>query len=192
MYDIRNFDYSLFKKIEEAHLIGQFSSINDYFFKGCSNLSYLELGENVSSAGKDVFASTKNLLKIDIHSEIPITFGGSSGFSNNQFLHTEIYVPKTSKESYKSAEVWKNFWNIKEMDYSGVENVYCPDLQIGIINGKISVSGCPDEMTVRIYQINGTLLYQGQSSNGEVQFEPTSHGVHIVMIGAKAFKLVVK
>lgn len=181
--NIGNFNYSLFKKIEEAHLIGQFSSINDYFFKGCSNLSYLELGENVSSAGKDVFASTKNLLKIDIHSEIPITFGGSSGFSNNQFLHTEIYVPKTSKESYKSAEVWKNFWNIKEMDYSGVEDVTEDDVNVKVVDGAVVAEGCGE---MEIYSISGQIVYRGAGSADNL-----APGIYAVRAGGKTVKVIV-
>ena len=40
----------------------------------------------------------------------------AKGFSNKQYLHCNLFVPKGSKTAYQSADVWKNFWNILEFD----------------------------------------------------------------------------
>lgn len=45
------------------------------------------------------------------------------GFANTTYLHCDLYVPKGCVNKYKSANVWKNFWNISEIDESvlGIE-----------------------------------------------------------------------
>ncbi len=38
------------------------------------------------------------------------------GFANTTYLHCKLFVPKGCKAAYESADVWKNFWNIIELD----------------------------------------------------------------------------
>lgn len=46
----------------------------------------------------------------------------SSAFSNFLYVNAKVYVPKGSLEIYKSANGWKNFWNIQEWDATtGIE-----------------------------------------------------------------------
>lgn len=49
----------------------------------------------------------------------------NSTFSNSQYMDLTVVVPDEAVETYKKAEVWRNFWNIiSKSDYlagSGVE-----------------------------------------------------------------------
>lgn len=40
-------------------------------------------------------------------------------------MHATLYVPKGAKEVYEAADIWKNFWSIKEYDVetTGINNV---------------------------------------------------------------------
>ena len=40
----------------------------------------------------------------------------AEGFSGKAYLYTTLYVPKGCKEKYEVASVWKDFWNIEEME----------------------------------------------------------------------------
>lgn len=151
----------------------------------------MNLPTSLSAIGQDAFIGCVNLNRLRVQALTPPTCQNDC-FDNISKTRCELQVPVGCRSYYWVAPVWSEFNKIIETDFSGIEDVYSDDLQVGIINGRISVSGCPDNMTVRIYQINGTLIYQEQANNGEIEFEPASHGMYIVMIGNKAFKLMVK
>lgn len=43
-------------------------------------------------------------------------------FNNNTYLHTQLYVPISTKQQFLVAEGWKNFFNIQEMDVADMWN----------------------------------------------------------------------
>ena len=146
---------------------------------------------SLSTIGQDAFIGCVNLNTLQVQAFTP-PICQNDCFDNISKTRCELQVPIGCRSYYWVAPVWSEFNKIVETDFSGIEDVYYDNLQVGIINGRISVSGCPDNITVRIYQINGTLIYQEQANKGEIEFEPASHGMYIVMIGNKAFKLMVK
>lgn len=166
-------------------------TIAPYAFVNAKGLKVVSLPSTLTTIGQNAFIGCVNLQTLKVQAITPPVCQNDC-FESVSKTRCELQVPIGCRSSYWVAPVWSEFNKIVETDFSGIEDVYYGDLQIGIINGKISVSGCPEDMTVRIYQINGTLLYQGQPSNGVVQFEPNSNGVYIVMIGNKAYKLMVK
>lgn len=44
-------------------------------------------------------------------------------FTIEQFQKIVVYIPKGSKAKYESAEGWDNFWNFKEFDPTGIDNI---------------------------------------------------------------------
>ena len=62
-------------------------------------------------------------------------------------------------------------------------------VQVVIVNGKITISGCPGNLFVRIYHINGIIVYQEQAQDNIIQFEPSSSGIYLVVIGSKTYKI---
>lgn len=165
--------------------------ISSYAFISAKGLKSVSLPSSLSTIGQDAFIGCVNLNTLQVQALTPPTCQNDC-FDNISKTRCELQVPIGCRSYYWVAPVWSEFNKIIETDLSGIEDVYYDNLQVGIINGRISVSGCPDNMTVRIYQINGTLIYQEQANKGEIEFEPASHGLYIVMIGNKAFKLMVK
>lgn len=45
-------------------------------------------------------------------------------FNNKVYLYATLFVPKGSLALYQSSDVWKNFWNIKEVDNFEEANIY--------------------------------------------------------------------
>lgn len=43
-------------------------------------------------------------------------------FKNNTYLHTQLYVPISTKDEFLAAEGWKNFFQIEEMDVADMWN----------------------------------------------------------------------
>ena len=44
-------------------------------------------------------------------------------FSDNILKNTILYIPKGTISAYEKVDPWRNFWNIEEMDYSGVKGI---------------------------------------------------------------------
>lgn len=57
--------------------------------------------------------SHNHLSSIVVRNENPPT---AVGFANMTYLNCKLYVPKGCKAAYESADVWKNFWNIIELE----------------------------------------------------------------------------
>lgn len=154
-------------------------------------LKVVSLPSTLTTIGQNAFIGCVNLQVLKVQAITPPVCQNDC-FESVSKTRCELQVPVGCRSSYWVAPVWSEFNKIVETGLSIIEDVYYGDVRIGIINGKISVRGCPEDMIVRIYQINGSLLYQGQPSNGEIQFEPSSNGVYIVMIGNNAYKLMMK
>lgn len=71
----------------------------------------------MSSIGGD------NLSRIVCNSTIPPVFDVYSGFSNSVYANATLYVPKGCVKAYEGAKVWKNFFDIKEISLSGINDV---------------------------------------------------------------------
>lgn len=88
-------------------------------------------------------------------------------FSNMTFIDGKLYVPKGCKEIYASAPVWKNFWNIYELE----QDIYSSGINVQENNIKRS--------EVSRYTIGGALIKNPQK------------GVNIIKMGDGAVKKVV-
>lgn len=104
--------------IEHAELIKECTTVNKNMFYRCRHLKAIILGENIKSINDGSFEYIDSLLNIKSLATIPPSFNGSPEFSNNQFLNAKLYVPLNTLISYQSAEVWKDFWNIEESDFT--------------------------------------------------------------------------
>lgn len=67
-------------------------------------------------------AEGDELTQIYVRSTTP---QASEGFNDGTYMHATLYVPKGAKEVYEAADIWKNFWSIKEYDVetTGINNV---------------------------------------------------------------------
>lgn len=49
------------------------------------------------------------------YSNTPPVFSGGTHFSNDQYLNLAVFVPEEAVSSYRTADVWKDFWELKAM-----------------------------------------------------------------------------
>lgn len=178
---------SLFKTIEEAVLIKECTIVNKNMFKECTHLRTIVLGDNITNIKNGSFERTDSLLNIQLMAKNPPGFTGTPEFSNNQYLNAKLYVPMNSLENYKCAEIWKDFWNIEEMDFSGMENInYNFEISIKVKDGSIVIINKKDFSPVRIYSLQGQLIKETRES--EISGLPC--GLYIVTIDNDSFKVV--
>ena len=136
------------------------TSIGDAAFSGCSSLTNVTIGKGVINMGGGVFVGCPSITTITLLGEIPPVIINTDDnyeydFTPQQYETVVLYVPEGALDVYKSAYVWKDFFNIKEFDNTGIEN-----LEAGSFNGLSDVyydlNGCiVDNPTKGIYIING-------------------------------------
>ena len=101
-------------------------------------------------------------------------------------------MPIGCHSSYWVAPIWSEFNEITEVDFSGINNIAYDDLKVKVENDKIIIHGGSSNHSVRIYNINGSLMYSQEISNSEISYEPSNQGVYIVVVGNQIYKLFLK
>ena len=77
--------------------------IGNYAFAYLPSMQYLEIPENVTTMGTDIFYQSNNLKTIKINAVAPPMVGGFSGTSQRK-----VYVPDGSLHAYRLATPWNN------------------------------------------------------------------------------------
>lgn len=126
------FSYSKFKVIDlNSHNLLE---IGNTAFAGYTNSYHptkaeceeIILGKNVNKIGSCAFSQQKGVKKFTSFNPIPpvIDANQSTDFlPSNVYADATLFVPQGSAEKYKNADIWKYFWNIKEMESTGVNDV---------------------------------------------------------------------
>ena len=77
-------------------------------------------------------------------------------------------------------------------DSSGIETVTLDNLEIKIINNKLSIEGISTETTVRLYDINGRLVAVAKSCGDRITFDLSPNSIYILSIGKYSLKVTSK
>lgn len=111
---------------------------------------------------------------------------GSDNFTNRHYLDATLYVPNGSLAAYQSAEPWKNFWEIKEYDATGIDDISADNMEIKFTGNGISVPNAVDK-AVYVYSVNGAVVEKfSHYDGGEILL---GKGTYIIRIGEKAIKV---
>lgn len=111
------------------------TSIGGSSFRSCTGLTSANIGSSVTEIGEYAFYGCFNSGD-SVYSLNPIppsigtrTFftGNANGISYNDYGAT-LFVPIGSKTTYQTSEGWKNFYNIEETEYDGIDNVVIDQL----------------------------------------------------------------
>lgn len=118
--------------------------------------------------------------------EVPIEC--DPGFSNEILKETILYIPTGTKATYEKVDPWRNFWNIEEMNFSGVDRIESDNneaLHISVNNGTLTINGIGNHENVTVYDMHGRIIFSGTSHT----IDNLSSGLYIVKAGSQTIKI---
>lgn len=164
--------------------------IAPYAFVNSKRLSDVTLPSTLTNIGADAFIGCVNLLSLQVKALNPPVCDNDC-FEAVSKTRCELIVPKGCYSYYWVAPVWSDFNKIKESDFSGIDDILYSDIRVGVENGNIVIGGVPESIEVRIFKIDGTLIYQAPSTGDVFYYCPAQSGIYIIVIGNKTYKLTV-
>ncbi len=97
------------------------TSIGVSSFRNCSRLDSVTIPNSVTAIGDDAFSLCSSLKSINMQCEVPIEC--ESSFPENVLKKAVLYVPTGTLSAYKKVDPWRNFLNVKEKNFSGVDGI---------------------------------------------------------------------
>ena len=134
-------------------------SLGDEAFENCLNVETLYIGNSVESIGWGAFKNCEKIKEIKIGLEKPISC--PVPFADVIYDSAILYVPIGTKSLYQEVDPWYLFLDIKEMDFTGIEDVLAEVVderkgENGNVKGIYDLIGRKiDVPTKGIYIING-------------------------------------
>ena len=114
------FDYysgDSYNNVKEIHIGDYVTSLDGLEFDKHVNLETLTIGKGLSGVPR--LSEKSKLTSLTLTSEVPQKAGG---FSNAQYMFLNVYVPKGSLAAYQSADVWRKFWNLQEVETTDIDH----------------------------------------------------------------------
>ena len=97
------------------------TSIGESAFENCSGLTSVTIPNSVTTIGDGAFSLCSSLESINMQCEVPI--GCEPSFPDKVLKKAVLYVPTGTLSAYKKVDPWRNFRNIKEKNFSGIDAV---------------------------------------------------------------------
>ena len=91
-------------------------------FDGCNNIEKLYIGCSVESIGDKAFAGCEKITEIKVALEKPIR-GSADIFADAVYDNATLYIPNGTEQLYQKREPWNIFFDIVEIDFTGIEDV---------------------------------------------------------------------
>ena len=164
--------------------------IAPYAFVNSKKISEVTLPSTLVRIGTDAFIGCVNLSSLQVEALNPPVCDNDC-FEAVSKTRCELIVPKGCYSYYWVAPVWSDFNKIKESDFSGIDDILPSDIRVGVENGNIVIDGVPESIQVCIFKVDGTLIYQAQSTSDVLYYRPGQSGIYIIVIANKTYKLAV-
>lgn len=178
---------SLIQGCKSTIIPNSVTSIGYMAFIDCTSLNSINIPSSVTSIGNFAFDSCKSLTKIISLATTPPVCGNYA-FHNIDKSVCMLYVPKSAIAAYQSADQWKEFFFIKDLESSSIDSALADgDINITVENGNIVINGTK-EAVVEVFDVNGQCIYRGTSTNVPV----TAKGMYIVRINEKTQKVIMR
>lgn len=114
--------------------------LGEQVFYGCTNLTSVTLGKSIQHIYGNAFGGCDALTTLYSLNTIPpsIDIQYNGNFTYQQYMNVNVYVPQEALAAYTSADVWKDFKNIKSIGGTGTDPVKCAKPTIRYANNKLT------------------------------------------------------
>lgn len=160
------------------------TSIGHNAFRDCRSLTSLTIPNSVTTIENSAFRGCTGLTEINSLNPVPPTVTSTSAFDSQNYTTATLNVPEGSLSAYQSAEAWKDFLNIREADFGGINKIADNNINVVSEDGKIVIDGA-DNAVITVYNTNGQIVYNGT----ETTVGGLAQGIYIVQVGGQAFKV---
>lgn len=183
---IGEFAFNECSNLTNVRIPNSATSICQYAFSGCNRLTSVTIPSNVTSIGEAAFYNCTGLNEIYNCSQNPQAINWAQ-FHNVDKKSCMLYVPKEYKAAYRAATGWKDFMNINEFVPAGIAAVSDDAVKVAAHAGEIVIEGAHEEAGVAVYTIDGQLIYAGN----EHRIGVPSTGLYIATVGGKNYELII-
>lgn len=161
-------------------------SVGKRAFMGCTGITTITIEGSKTSFDANVFDGCSNIKTVNVHSTQP-PVGKDDTFATKTYNNAILYVPKSAKNVYAQQLCWRNFNNIIEKDFGGVDDVTADEggICVNVRDRQVEVSGADASEEVRVYDMSGMEIYCGTERTIAL---PTK-GVYIVKVAGHSFKV---
>ncbi|MCD7710906.1 MAG: leucine-rich repeat domain-containing protein, partial [Porphyromonadaceae bacterium] len=131
------------------------TKIESATFDSCYALESVTIGSGVTSIAALAFYKCTSLTEIYSLNPTPPTIITMFAFFKVDMENCVLYVPEGSYEAYATANAWRGFLNIVEVDFGGIEE---------------TISDNADASEIARYDISGRLLSEPQKGINIVRY----------------------
>ena len=167
-------------------------SIGENTFSGCFSLESVTLGSGLETIGDYAFYFCGSLAEITCRATVPPVCGPSS-FDGVDKNACTLNVPEGTAGDYRTADGWKEFFNIAETDFAGSGEIAADAAaaaKVYAAAGRIVVENAAAGTPIAVYSADGMLIYSGVVSDTRTEIPAPAGKLYIVKCGNAIFKTV--
>ena len=186
---VTTIDNSVFyncSSLESLEIPSSVTYVGTSAFYGCTNLKSISFGSNIKDIGANALTKCDNLSEITLFNTVPPSY--LTAFTNKQYMDVALKVPHGSLTAYQNTDNWKNFWNITEMEASGISEIKTDNISILTDANSILITGAEAEDAVTIVGIDGNIRYSGYDRI----ISGLTPGLYVVKVRNCTRKVIVK
>ena len=152
---------------------------------GPDNIKTIIYGDSIAEISRPVTTASEIYLR---NTTPPVT----AEWENSNYVSSILYVPQGTLAVYQNADVWKNFWDIRE--WNATTDVKSPTIDnadaadVSIDGKQVTVTTNNPGTRVQIYNTDGVLVYDGKEGTVNIG----TPGLYIIKAGNQTKKLLVK
>jgi len=168
------------------------SSIGEWAFDRCSNLTSVTIPNSVMSIGKAAFWNYSALQSVKVGWKNPILIDDYTLY--NPFMspaNITLIIPAGTSEAYRTAPVWRDFKIVEST--AAIENVQISSINIypNPVSESFTINGITEPTIITVLDITGKMeLQQTVNSDETIVIGHLQNSIYFVNVKGETMKIV--